>query len=67
LDTWVESWLLRILEAGPIAVRAQKALISKWEELGPAAAIEAGIDTFSDAYMTDEPHRMVAPHLKSKA
>ena len=67
LDAWVETWLDRILAAGPIAVRAQKTLIGKWEELGPAAAIEAGIDTFSDAYLTDEPSRMVAPHLKAKA
>ncbi|NQV61464.1 MAG: enoyl-CoA hydratase/isomerase family protein [Alphaproteobacteria bacterium] len=66
LDAWVETWLERILEAGPIAVRAQKALISNWEELGLAAAIEAGIDTFSEAYLTDEPSRMVAPHLKPK-
>ncbi|MDA1100053.1 MAG: enoyl-CoA hydratase-related protein [Proteobacteria bacterium] len=67
LDAWVETWLDRILEAGPIAVRAQKALIGQWEELGLAAAIEAGIDTFSDAYLTDEPSRMVAPYLKPRA
>ena len=64
LDAWVETWLQRILAGGPIVVRAQKALISQWEELGPAAAIEAGIDCFSDAYLTDEPRRMVAPFLK---
>ena len=65
LDAWVETWLDRILAAGPVAVRAQKALISSWEELSLAAAIEAGIDTFHDAFLTDEPRRMVAPHLKS--
>ncbi len=65
LDGWVEVWLGRILEAGPVAVRAQKALIGKWEELGLEAAIEAGIDTFADAYQTDEPNRMLAPHMKS--
>jgi enoyl-CoA hydratase len=67
LDSWVETWLERILQVGPIAVCAQKALIGSWEELGSAAAIEAGIGTFSDAYLTDEPNCMPAPHLKPKA
>ena len=66
LDNWVEVWLGRILEAGPVAVRAQKALIGQWEELGLSAAIEAGIDTFSDAFRTDEPNRMLAPFMKPK-
>ncbi len=66
LDAWVEVWLGRILEAGPIAVRAQKALIGRWEELGLGAAIEAGIDTFAEAYETDEPSRLLAPYMKSK-
>jgi len=66
LDAWVETWLERILQAGPLVVRAQKALIGKWEELGPAAAIEAGIDPFGDAYETDEPNRMLASYVKPK-
>jgi enoyl-CoA hydratase/carnithine racemase len=66
LDNWVEVWLGRILEAGPVAVRAQKALIGQWEELGLAASIKAGIDTFSDAYKTNEPNRMLAPFMKPK-
>ena len=67
LDSWMETWLERILQVGPIAVCAQKALIGSWEELGSAAAIEAGIGTFTDAYLTDEPNCMPAPHLKPKA
>ena len=66
LDVWVNVWLGRILEAGPVAVRAQKALIGQWEELGLAASIEAGIDTFAAAFKTDEPDRMLAPYMKSK-
>ena len=66
LDAWVEVWLDRILAAGPLAVRAQKALIGRWEELGLAAAIEAGIDTFAEAYESDEPKRMLAPFMKPK-
>jgi enoyl-CoA hydratase/carnithine racemase len=67
LDAWVETWLDRILEAGPLVVRAQKALIGKWEELGLDAAIEAGIDPFGDAYETDEPKRMLASYLKPES
>ena len=65
LDTWVGVWLEKILEAGPVAVRAQKALIGQWEELGLSAAIEAGIDVFSEAFQTDEPKIKLAPFMKS--
>ena len=66
LDAWVGVWLEKIIEAGPIAVRAQKALIGQWEELGLSAAIEAGIDVFSKAFETDEPKIKLAPFMKSK-
>ena len=64
LDEAVERWIGQILANGPVAVRSQKALIAKWEQLGIDAAIEAGIDHLSDAYLTDEPGRMMAPFLK---
>ncbi|MBT5193023.1 MAG: enoyl-CoA hydratase [Rhodospirillaceae bacterium] len=66
LDSWVEVWLDRILAAGPVAVRAQKALISQWEELGLDAASEAGIETFGNAFETDEPNRMLVSYVKPK-
>ena len=66
LDAWVETWLERILAAGPIAIRSQKSLIGKWEELGLDAAIDAGIDHFSDAYDSDEPLAMLATYMKPK-
>jgi enoyl-CoA hydratase/carnithine racemase len=66
LDAWVENWLERILAAGPVAIRSQKSLIGKWEELGLGAAIEVGIDHFSDAYGTDEPLAMLASYVKPK-
>ena len=67
LDAWVGVWLEKILEAGPVAVRAQKALIGQWEELGLSAAIEAGIEVFGEAFETDEPNRMLAPFMNSKS
>jgi enoyl-CoA hydratase/carnithine racemase len=67
LDAAVDTWLERILAAGPVAVRSQKALIGKWEQLGLDAAIEAGIEHFADAYRGDEPARMMAPFLAGKS
>ena len=57
----VDDWLDQILQSGAVAVRSQKALISRWERLGIDAAIEAGIEHFAAAYESDEPARMIAP------
>lgn len=55
LDDAVEERIASILSAGPRAIRDQKALCRKWEELPLDAAIQAGIDAFADAFRTDEP------------
>lgn len=55
LDAAVETWIGRLLTSMPGAVRLQKRLIRQWEDLPLAAAIAAGIDTFAQAYETDEP------------
>ncbi len=64
LDQAVERWVASILTNGPLAVRAQKALIRDWERLPLDRAIEAGIDYLADAYKTDEPGRMMQQFLK---
>lgn len=64
LDATVDGWVDQIAANGPTAVRSQKALIAKWEQLQLDAAIEAGIEHFADAYLTDEPQRMMASFLK---
>jgi enoyl-CoA hydratase len=63
LDQAVERWTNAILEAGPRAVRLQKALIRQWESLPLNQAIERGIESFAAAYETDEPHRMMPGFL----
>lgn len=63
LDQAVTTILESILSAGPWAVRIQKSLISDWETLPLAAAIERGIQRFTEAYTTDEPKRMMRAFL----
>ena len=55
LDAAVEEWVTAIIANGPLAIRAQKALLRQWESLPLDQAIEAGIRTFADSYRTDEP------------
>jgi enoyl-CoA hydratase/carnithine racemase len=63
LDAAVESSIASILEAGPRAIRLQKALIRRWEDLPLSEAVRAGIDAFAEAWETDEPGRMMREFL----
>ena len=63
LDQAVDRWTHAILEAGPRAVRLQKALIRQWESLPLEKAIERGIEAFVAAYETDEPRKMMQGFL----
>lgn len=55
LDAAVDAFLADIAEAGPIAIRTQKALMRRWEDVPLGDAIEAGIDAFGRTFATDEP------------
>ena len=59
LDAGVERWIAALLKGGPRAIRLQKALIRRWEDLPLSEAVEAGIGCFADAYTTDEPARLM--------
>ena len=59
LDGLVERWLDALLACGPRAIRLQKALVRRWEDLTLSQAVAAGIDTFAHAYATDEPREMM--------
>ncbi len=63
LDEAVEACLASLLKAGPRAIRLQKRLICRWEDLSVSDAIAAGIDSFADAYATDEPARRMRAFL----
>lgn len=57
LDEAVEAWVSSILQAGPCAIRLQKKLIRRWEDLPLRDAVHAGVDAFAAAWETDEPRR----------
>jgi enoyl-CoA hydratase len=67
LDEAVEVWVASILKAGPRAIRLQKKLIRRWEDLPLSDAVRAGVDAFSTAWETDEPRRMMQEFLADRA
>jgi enoyl-CoA hydratase/carnithine racemase len=66
LDAAVERRLEALLAAGPQAVRLQKKLIRDWENMSLSQAVRAGIESFKQAYATDEPTRMMAEFAKRR-
>ena len=67
LDAAVDHWLDSICASSPKAVRAQKALLSRWERCSVEEAVLAGIDALADAYLTGEPQAAVARFFAAKA
>lgn len=67
LDAAIEPWLAGICRAAPEAVRAQKALMNRWEKVSIDEGIYAGIDALSDAYRTGEPQAAIAAFFAGKA
>jgi enoyl-CoA hydratase/carnithine racemase len=59
LDGTVEDYLRALFAAGPQAIRIQKQLIRKWEDLTISGAIQAGIDAFASSWESDEPRRLM--------
>ena len=64
LDHTVERWTHAILQAGPNAVRLQKALLHAWAHLPLDQAIEHGIASFTEAYRTAEPRELMTQFLQ---
>jgi enoyl-CoA hydratase/carnithine racemase len=55
----VEEYLRALFATGPKAIRIQKELIRKWEDLTVSGAIRAGIDAFASSFESDEPRRLM--------
>jgi enoyl-CoA hydratase/carnithine racemase len=66
LDAAVETRLGALSRCGPQAVRRQKKLIRQWEDLTLSQAVRAGIETFAQAYQSDEPARMMGAFAKRR-
>src|SRR5436190_14170376 len=60
LDGAIGERLDALLAAGPQAVLLQKKLIRDWENMTVDQAVRAGIESFKQAYATDEPARMMS-------
>ena len=66
LDQRIDTWIGKLLTSKPRAVRLQKKLIRQWESLPLAAAVRAGIETFAEAYESDEPRAAMADFLAAQ-
>lgn len=66
LDQAVEEWLTMLLSAGPNAIRQQKALIQKWEDVSISQAITLGIEAFHAAYENGEPQKILGHRLQAR-
>ena len=66
LDPAVEQWLEWIGRGTPQAIRAQKSLINRWEQVSVQEGIYAGIDALSDAYKTGEPQAAIKAFFDNK-
>jgi len=67
LDAAVEHWVTLLLKGTPRAVRLQKALMNRWERVSVEEGVFAGIDAFSEAYLTGEPHIAIETFFAEKA
>lgn len=66
LDAAVESVLEMILDCGPEALRAQKALLRQWEELPLKESVDVSIAAFGRSFLTDEPKRLMQTFIDRK-
>jgi enoyl-CoA hydratase/carnithine racemase len=66
LDDVVDRILVAIVRAGPNAVRAQKALMRRWDDLPLEEAILSSVPDFVRAYNQGEPQKMMKAFLERK-
>jgi enoyl-CoA hydratase/carnithine racemase len=66
LDAAIEAWIAKLLTSAPRAVRLQKRLIRRWEDLPLAAAVQAGVEAFAAAYESDEPGAAMGKFLAAR-
>jgi len=66
LDDAVEHTIKSLLECGPEALRAQKALLRQWEELPLTESVNLSVGVFGKSFLTDEPKRLMQGFIDRK-
>lgn len=66
LDEAVERVIGMLLECGPEALRAQKALLRQWEELPLTESVNLSVSVFGTSFLTDEPTRLMRKFIERK-
>lgn len=66
LDDAVEETVKALLECGPEAIRAQKALLRAWEELPLKESVDLSIGVFGKSFLTGEPQRLMQGFIDRK-
>ena len=66
LDAAVENTVAMLLECGPEALRAQKALLRRWEELPLKESVDLSIPVFGQSFLTGEPQRLMQGFIDRK-
>jgi enoyl-CoA hydratase/carnithine racemase len=66
LDVAVEQTVRALLECGPEALRAQKALLRQWEELPLTESVNLSVGVFGQSFLTGEPQRLMQGFLDRK-
>jgi enoyl-CoA hydratase/carnithine racemase len=66
LDQSVEHVIAMLLECGPQALRAQKALLRRWEELPLTESVNLSVGVFGKSFLTDEPTRLMQDFINRK-
>ncbi len=66
LDAAVENTVAGLLECGPEALRAQKALLRQWQDLPLKQSIDLSIGVFGQSFLTGEPQRLMQEFVDRK-
>jgi enoyl-CoA hydratase len=66
LDAAVEKTVAALLECGPEALRAQKALLRQWEELPLKESVDLSIGVFGQSFLSGEPQRLMQGFIDRK-
>ena len=66
LDGAIEKTVDALLKCGPEALRTQKALFRRWEELPLTESINLSVTAFGRSFLTDEPKRLMQEFIDRK-